>query len=50
MAFARPRGFPTIGGMFYAESSILVLLNWVWLMLVLFGLPGNWLMVAIAAF
>ena len=31
--------------MLYVESSILVLLNLVWLMLVLFGLPGNWLMV-----
>ncbi len=43
-------GVPYNRGVFYAESSILVLLNWVWLMLVLFGLPGNWLMVAIAAF
>jgi hypothetical protein len=31
--------------MLYVESSILVLLNLVWLILVLFGLPGNWLMV-----
>lgn len=31
--------------MLYVELSILVLLNLVWLMLVLFGLPGNWLIV-----
>ncbi len=31
--------------MFYVGSSILVLINLLWLMLVLFGLPGNWLMV-----
>jgi uncharacterized protein YqgC (DUF456 family) len=31
--------------MLYVELSILVLLNLLWLMLVLFGLPGNWLMV-----
>ena len=31
--------------MLYAELFILVLLNLLWLMLVLFGLPGNWLMV-----
>jgi len=31
--------------MLYVESSILVLLNLLWLALVLFGLPGNWLMV-----
>lgn len=31
--------------MLYVWLSILVLLNAVWLMLVLFGLPGNWLMV-----
>jgi uncharacterized protein YqgC (DUF456 family) len=33
------------GGMLYVELSILVLLNLVWLLLVLFSLPGNWLMV-----
>jgi uncharacterized protein YqgC (DUF456 family) len=31
--------------MLYVWLSVLVLLNTVWLMLVLFGLPGNWLMV-----
>jgi uncharacterized protein YqgC (DUF456 family) len=31
--------------MLYVWLSILVLLNAVWLMLVLFGVPGNWLMV-----
>jgi uncharacterized protein YqgC (DUF456 family) len=31
--------------MLYVWLSILVLLNAVWLTLVLFGLPGNWLMV-----
>lgn len=31
--------------MLYVELFILVLLNLLWLMLVLFGLPGNWLMV-----
>jgi hypothetical protein len=31
--------------MLYAGLSILVLLNLLWLALVLFGLPGNWLMV-----
>ncbi len=31
--------------MLYLELSILVLLNLLWLALVLFGLPGNWLMV-----
>jgi uncharacterized protein len=31
--------------MLYAGLSILVLLNLLWLTLVLFGLPGNWLMV-----
>jgi len=31
--------------MLYAWLSILVLLNAMWLVLVLFGLPGNWLMV-----
>jgi len=36
--------------MLYVGLSILVLLNLVWLVLVLFGLPGNWLTVAIAAF
>jgi len=30
--------------MLYVELSILVLLNLLWLILVLFGLPGNWLM------
>jgi len=32
-------------GMLYIGLSILVLINLLWLMLVLFGLPGNWLMV-----
>ncbi len=31
--------------MLYAGLSILVVFNLLWLMLVLFGLPGNWLMV-----
>jgi uncharacterized protein len=31
--------------MLYVELPILVLVNLVWLVLVLFGLPGNWLMV-----
>ena len=31
--------------MLYVELSILILLNLLWLTLVLFGLPGNWLMV-----
>ena len=31
--------------MLYVWLLILVLLNAVWLVLVLFGLPGNWLMV-----
>ena len=31
--------------MFYVWSSILIVLNAGWLLLVLFGLPGNWLMV-----
>ena len=31
--------------MLYVGLSILVLINLLWLMLVLFGLPGNWLMV-----
>jgi len=33
------------GQMLYVGLSILVLLNLLWLTLVLFGLPGNWLMV-----
>ena len=32
-------------GMLYVELPILILLNLLWLPLVLFGLPGNWLMV-----
>jgi uncharacterized protein YqgC (DUF456 family) len=32
--------------MLYLWLTILVLLNGLWLILVLFGLPGNWLMVA----
>ena len=31
--------------MLYLGLSTVVLLNVVWLVLVLFGLPGNWLMV-----
>lgn len=31
--------------MVYLWPSILVLLNTIWLMLVVFGLPGNWLIV-----
>jgi len=43
--FCGGRRVPYNAGMLYVGSSILVLLNLLWLVLVLFGLPGNWLMV-----
>jgi len=36
--------------MLYLWSTILVLLNTVWLVLVVFGLPGNWLIVTATCF
>lgn len=36
--------------MIYLWLIVLVLLSTAWLALVLFGLPGNWLIVTIAAF
>ena len=36
--------------MLYLWLIVLILLNTVWLALVLFGLPDNWLIVIIAAF